>query len=261
MDSPNHGAAATINEHALLERPHGMTAYDWGRGVQTLLKSNLISSDKVVSIGHSAGACVMVLSTTFYSLDELPYTSMILVEPTMMTKESSAQAFKQLSEVMRVIESVKKRRDIWESREIARAWFEKRLPWKRWDSRILDAFIRHGLRDLPTATYPDRATGVTLACTRAQESVGYIYHQDGVDGNERLKDLCPRIPVHCIFGAEIDLIPNETHRDVYEGRRMASVTRVQGAGHLVTQEAPFKLAQAIWNALNQDYGNPRSSKL
>ncbi|KAJ7311459.1 hypothetical protein DFH08DRAFT_1087826 [Mycena albidolilacea] len=33
---------------------------------------------------------------------------------------------------------------VWESREVARAWLAKRLPWKRWDSRILDAFVvRH----------------------------------------------------------------------------------------------------------------------
>ncbi|KAJ6498321.1 alpha/beta-hydrolase [Mycena vulgaris] len=264
MDSPNHGEAAAINDKALLERPGGMTAYDWGRGVQVLLKSGLISSKKVVSIGHSAGACVMVLSTTDYSPDDLPYSSMILVEPTMMTKEILAEAFKHPTEIVRVMNAVKKRQDIWESREIARAWFAKRLPWKRWDPRILDGFIEYGLRDLPTAAYPDRANGVTLSCTRKQEAAGYIYHQDGVDANERLKALCPKIPVHCVFGAEIDLVPAETHRCVYDasqGRRMTSVTKIQGAGHLVTQEAPFKLAQEIWTALNHDYTNQGNSKL
>ncbi|KAJ7463440.1 alpha/beta-hydrolase [Mycena galericulata] len=260
MDSPNHGEAAAINEKALLERPQGITAYDWAKGVQTLLESGLVSSDRVVSIGHSAGACIQVLSTISNSPEVLPYSSMILIEPTMMTKEIFAQG-SELSEVTRVIDAVKKRRDTWESREVARAWFAKRLPWKRWDTRVLDAFIQYGLRDLPTATYPDRGSGVTLSCTREQEAVGYIYHQDGVDGNERLKDLCPRIPVHCIFGAEIDLVTNKTHRGVYEGRRMASITRIPNAGHLVTQEAPFKVAQHIWKALNHDYANEGKFKL
>jgi len=85
---------------------------------------------------------------------------------------------------------------------------------------------QYGLRDLPTAAYPDRANGVTLSCTREQEAAGYMYHQDGVDGNERLEDLCPKIPVHCIFGAEIDLIADETHRGVYQGRQMVSITRI-----------------------------------
>ncbi|KAK7012836.1 alpha/beta-hydrolase [Favolaschia claudopus] len=261
MDSPNHGEAAAVNEKALLFRPQGITGYDWGRGVQILLKSGLVQGLNLVSIGHSAGACIMILSTISYALDDLPYSSMILVEPTMMTKEIMAEAFKRPNEITRVMQAVKTRQDIWESREAARAWFAKRLPWKRWDTRILDTFIRYGLRDLPTAAYPDRANGVTLACTREQETVSYIYHQDGVDANDRLKDICPKIPVHCIFGSEIDLVTDETHRGVHEGRDMASVTRIKGAGHLVSQETPFELAQAIWHALVHDYVRKANSKL
>ncbi|KAJ7621153.1 alpha/beta-hydrolase [Roridomyces roridus] len=265
MDSPNHGEAAAINEKALLKRPQGMTGYDWGRGIQTLLQSGLISHDlKVVPIGHSAGACILVLSGTAYPLDKLPYSSMILVEPTMMTKEILDKTFKTPSELSRVIDAVKQRKDIWQSREVARAWFAKRLPWKRWDPRVLDIFIKYGLRDLPTASYPTQAQGVTLSCTREQESVGYVYHQDGVDANELLKELCPRIPVHCIFGAEIDLVTDENHRvihDASQGRRMASVATIEGAGHLITQEAPIKLADAIWKILSGDVGQDLSGKL
>lgn len=47
---------------------------------------------------------------------------------------------------------------------------------------------------------------MTLACTREQEEAGYIYHQDGLDSLERLKELCPIIPVHCILGSRIDLV-------------------------------------------------------
>ena len=44
-----------------------------------------------------------------------------------------------------------------------------------------------------------------------------------------------------------------------EGRRMASVTTVRGAGHLVVQEKPRGLALAIWNILLRDYGRPKSN--
>ncbi|KAJ7509016.1 hypothetical protein B0H11DRAFT_2270556 [Mycena galericulata] len=138
-----------LTKKALLERPQGITAYDWAKGVQTLLESGLISSDRLVSVGHSAGACVQVLSTiSSTSSSELrlsPYSAMILVEPTMMTKEIFAQG-SELSEMTRVIDAVKKRRDIWESREAARAWFTQRLPWKRWDARVLDAFVVRDFR-------------------------------------------------------------------------------------------------------------------
>lgn len=64
----------------------------------------------------------------------------------------------------------------------------------------------YGFRDLPTALYPDRSDGVTLACTRAQETAGYIYHQDGIDSLDRLSELCATVPVHCILGEKIDVV-------------------------------------------------------
>ncbi|KAJ7481535.1 hypothetical protein FB451DRAFT_1170737 [Mycena latifolia] len=154
----------------------------------------------------------------------------------------------------RILAAVKKRTNIWSSREIARAWFQQRLPWRRWDARTLDSLMKYGLRDLPTAAHPERADGVTLACTRKQEATGYMYDQDGVDANERLRLLCARLPVHCIFGAEIT--PEETRRgicDAAQGRRMASITKIPDAGHLVAQEKPYELAQAIWTMLNREY--------
>jgi hypothetical protein len=64
----------------------------------------------------------------------------------------------------------------------------------------------HGLRDLPTATYPDRKEGVTRRCTREQEAQSYLYFEDAFDSLDRLKELCSAIPVHSIFGTEIDLV-------------------------------------------------------
>ncbi|KAJ7175087.1 alpha/beta-hydrolase [Mycena crocata] len=255
-DHPNHGEAAAVNEIALLERSNGISGHEWGRGIETILKSGLISSPNIVPIGHSAGSVIAVLSTMGYPLDNLPYSSMILVEPGMMTREMFEQLSALTSEFGdRIKAAVQKRTDVWGSRDEARAWFQERKSWKKWDSRVLEAFLKYGLRDLPTATYPNRADGVTFSCTRAQETAGYMHEKDGVDGNERLRDICSRIPVHCIFGAEIDLVPDGIHQcvcDAADGRGMASITKIPGAGHLVTQEKPLKLAQAIWMVLCPD---------
>ena len=37
------------------------------------------------------------------------------------------------------------------------------------------------------------------------------------------------------------------------GRRMTSVVRVPGAGHLVVQESPGGVATAVWDVLRADY--------
>ncbi|EIN09173.1 alpha/beta-hydrolase [Punctularia strigosozonata HHB-11173 SS5] len=260
MDAPNHGRAAIINEQRLQTRPPGLTAYQWGRAVQILLKSGLIAGNGVVGIGHSAGACVMVLSTTGYPASHLPYRSVILVDPPMMTKEILDRSMQRNSPLIGVIELAKNRKDIWPSRSAAREWLAKRMPWRRWSQEVLDLYVEHALRELPTATYPDRKEGVTLSCTREQESAGYIFHQDGIDSLERLKELCPAIPVHCIFGGKSDLVAEETQQaivDENEGRRMATITRVAGAGHLVVQEDPKGLALAIWGTLHSNR-EPRS---
>lgn len=64
----------------------------------------------------------------------------------------------------------------------------------------------HGLRDMPTATYPDTSGGVTLACTREQEAAGYAYTDDGIAALDRLSDICPVLPVHAVFGSRKDVV-------------------------------------------------------
>jgi len=145
-------------------------------------------------------------------------------------------------------------KDIWPSRPAALEWFSKRIPWNRWDPRVLHLFVKYGLRDLPTATYPDNKEGVTRSCTREQAAQSYIYFEDAFDSLDRLKDLCHTIPVHTILGTNQDLVSKETHDaiiDPKQGRSMASVLHVD-SGHLIAQEEPAGLALAIWNILNVD---------
>lgn len=148
-----------------------------------------------------------------------------------------------------VIAAIVGKRGSWPTRQDARLWLSRRPPWKDWEPRVLDLFVEFALRDLPTETYPDAKGGVTLRCTRQQEVTGYTYHQDAIDGVERLTELCPILPIHCIFGEKTDLIAAETQAallDPNSGRKMASVARIPGAGHLVVQEQPFKLAECIF---------------
>jgi len=253
-DSPNHGEAAVINEEALLKRPQGISGYLWAHAIQTLLNSGLIVGKKIIGVGHSAGSTIMILSTTGYLLDRLPYSAMILVEPGSMTREIYAVAFQEPTLLKQVMEMTRSGKDIWPSRDAALEWFSKRGPWKRWDPRVLRLLVEHGLRDLPTATYPDRKEGVTRKCTREQEAQAYLYFEDAFDCLERLKDLCATIPVHTILGTKIDLVSAETHAaiiDPKQGRKMASVIKIDG-GHLIAQEKPAELASAFWNILNID---------
>lgn len=65
------------------------------------------------------------------------------------------------------------RRDIWPSREEAYKLLKARPAWKVWDDRVLQIYVKDGMRPLPTADYPDKTDGVTLKCSRIQETVRY----------------------------------------------------------------------------------------
>ncbi|KAI5309650.1 hypothetical protein KEM55_002735, partial [Ascosphaera atra] len=46
------------------------------------------------------------------------------------------------------------RRDIWPSRKEAEASFRRSKFYQSWDPRVLERWIKYGLRELPTAIYP-----------------------------------------------------------------------------------------------------------
>ncbi|KAI8974039.1 alpha/beta-hydrolase [Trametes punicea] len=256
IDAPNHGHAAMLNEDRLLAYPSGLTGGQWARAIGLFLKSGLVAPGcSVIGIGHSAGACILVQSTEGYAIERLPYSSIIMVEPPMMTPEILQQAIKKRAVLLRAIDVARVRKNVWPSRTAAKEWFAKRLPWRRWDTSVLDLYINHGLRDLPTAAYPDMKEGVTLTTTRDQEAGSYSHHEDGYAAMERLKVICPAMPVHCVFGEINDMVPPETQAAIVDetvGRRMCSVVRVAGAGHLVVQEKPYELALAIWGIIHRD---------
>ncbi|THH31621.1 hypothetical protein EUX98_g2571 [Antrodiella citrinella] len=160
--------------------------------------------------------------------------------------------------------SAKKRRDIWPSREVAYDWFANRWPWKFWDKRELNLYVKYGLHDLPTRTYPDRTDGVTLACTRIQEASGYIYYQDGIDSLDRLSELCSIIPVHCILGDRVEVVSDDIREatvDPAQGRKMASIITIDDSGHAAVQEHPEVVGDAVWKILISITSTNRASRL
>lgn len=104
------------------------------------------------------------------------FTSLILVEPVIVPDIFSGHgpSLSMLS---------LRRRDTWSSRSAAIA--AARKTHKRWNSRVLERWIRHGYRSLPTALYPQTESQgdsqanqndgpVTLTSSKHQEVMQYI---------------------------------------------------------------------------------------
>jgi pimeloyl-ACP methyl ester carboxylesterase len=69
------------------------------------------------------------------------------------------------------------RRDAWPSREVARQKFTSNKFYQAWDPRVLDLWIEHGLRSIPTAIVPSQGADdrrVTLTTTKHQEVTLYL---------------------------------------------------------------------------------------
>lgn len=84
------------------------------------------------------------------------------------------------------------RRDLWPSREEAVASFRGSSFYKSWDDRVLNRWLEIGLRDTPTALYPQaqgdaQSRPVTLLTSKHQEVFTFLRPNfDGLDSDGRL---------------------------------------------------------------------------
>jgi len=189
------------------------------------------------------------LSTSYFNPpSRIPFSRIILVDPPIWSKEKDGQD----SEIYKMVEVMTPvRKDIWKSVEDASKWLKARVPWGSWGERVFDAYVKYGLRSLPTAYYPDK-TGTTLTTHRLAENIAFTGKLFSYDALNRLNQICAHVPVHLIFGDNADMFERPTQESIInpqEGRVFASVTRLEDAGHLVVQEAPTKLASAIFDIL------------
>lgn len=104
------------------------------------------------------------------------FTSLLLLDPVIFRVEGMKGGQVQVTTL-----GSTHRRDLWPSRQAAAEALRKNRFYQTWDPRVLDKWINHGLRDVPTALFPDieaarKAAGsgpsdtpVTLTTTRHQE--------------------------------------------------------------------------------------------
>jgi pimeloyl-ACP methyl ester carboxylesterase len=145
-----------------------------------------------------------------------------------------------------------RRRDCWPTREAAEDYFRSREFYKRWDPRCLELHLKHGLRDLPTATYPDKA-GVTLATTKHQELYTFLrcvgpagnehveQHSVPADTWRKLKEVVP--PVLYIVGGDSDVSTPRANQRKMENTPTAEMESIPCVGHLVPMEKPTETGE------------------
>ncbi|KAJ4367426.1 hypothetical protein N0V83_007008 [Neocucurbitaria cava] len=119
----------------------------------------------LIGVGHSMGGCQLA---NLAILHPRLFETLILIDPVIQAKVSL------LGNVSPAFMSAK-RRDRWPSREEALKSFKKSKFYQTWDSRVLDRWVKYGLRDVPTKLFPDaKSPEVTLTTTKHQEVMTFL---------------------------------------------------------------------------------------
>ncbi|KAI5116764.1 hypothetical protein M0805_004981 [Coniferiporia weirii] len=253
IECPNHGASAELNEDALRRLPESIsnfTCEKYAVAVHRFLSAESFEGANVdfrrrnlIGIGHSLGGVAMAVLQQL--VPRIEFQAVILVEP--MLSPGGPEHLQPLR--VDLVRGAYERRDVWPSRQHALEALKQRGRTRMWDPRMLEVFVKYGLRTHPGARFTDTPyNGVTLCCSREQEAVMYR----DVDGPTKpvsdLNDACARLPIHVIFGAINDYIPREVHLAIIDPtspRQFASISHVENAGHLVPHQAPGALAKVI----------------
>ncbi|KAI0311528.1 Alpha/beta hydrolase fold-1 [Amylostereum chailletii] len=242
IECPNHGASAQLNEAALTHPLHKeqFSCRKYGLAAYRFITSTAGLKDKrLVCLGHSLGA--VAATFLFDIVPRITFYSLVLVEP--MISPGGIHHLYPLSN--RLVSLTLKRRDEWPNRDAALASF------RGWHPRVAELYVAFGLRDHP------RGEGATLACTRGEEAAMYRDLGSSEAAVALLNAACVALPVHLILGAVHDYLPPQVHADLAGGRPHASISTLQGLGHLIPQHAPDRLSAAVFAALFPDRGSSR----
>ncbi|KAH7017229.1 Alpha/beta hydrolase family-domain-containing protein [Ilyonectria destructans] len=177
-DCWNQGSSGIFNERILGNDPSWI---DHSRDLMNLINQKQSEMPHpIVGIGHSMGGTQLALLSLMHPR---LLRSLVLIDPVIQIRNGS---------IPPAILSTK-RRDVWPSREDAQNKFNKSKFYQSWDPRVLDAWVRYGLRALPTELHPsDSKDGrVTLSTSKHQELFTFLRPTYRDAPNESYTDIDP----------------------------------------------------------------------
>ncbi|KAK2834905.1 hypothetical protein FQN49_006799 [Arthroderma sp. PD_2] len=179
-DVAHQGQSGVLNENVLGNDP---SWYDHPRDLLNLINLKRAEMPRpIFGIGHSMGGNNLIsLSIIHPRL----LTSLILLDPVITRLDISEDVdFRQTKAKIPVSTLASTyRRDLWPSREAAERALKGSKFYQNWDPRVLERFIKYGLRELPTAIHPLESGSVntpvgkrpvTLTTTRHQEVFSFF---------------------------------------------------------------------------------------
>ncbi|KAH9865736.1 hypothetical protein J1614_009323 [Plenodomus biglobosus] len=162
-DVVNQGWSSVLNEDKLGDDPAWL---DHSRDLLHMVNVFRAQMPRpLIGVGHSMGGCQLA---NLSLLHPRLFETLILVDPVIQPRMS-------LSGNIGPAAASSRRRERWPSRAEALKSFKKSKFYQAWDTRVLDRWVQHGLRDVPTKLFPDaKAPEVTLTTTKHQEVMTFL---------------------------------------------------------------------------------------
>ncbi|PPQ72730.1 hypothetical protein CVT25_012357 [Psilocybe cyanescens] len=248
FDAPSHGHSAFLNGKTLSHRMNDVSISEIGAAIVSLVTSPYLEGHRIIAIGHSAGTSAVMYSTKLYHPADIPYEAIVLIEPPMIDRAVFNQNLKdRQSQIGYISKALLKQQSVWSNLEEARAWFKSRPPWNTWNENAFDLFMKHGLKEIIPGGE------ITPRCTKQQEVYAFTDFEPTFEAMDQIALVCKKVPIHVVFGGVNDMVPRysqDTVIDATKGREVSSVIRIPGAGHLIVQQFPDKLAEYIFKLLS-----------
>ncbi len=176
--------------------------------------------------GHSMGAVSSLLAAS--RLDVVP--RLVLIEPVVMPPRAywlfGGPLAPLLKNRMPIARQARRRRNGWPDREAALARYANHPTFKRWAPGMLEAYLQDGLAEQADGT-------MALACDPAWEAANYEAQGHDIGGAAR-KAASRASVLKAEFGSTVIRPSTLTARG-------ASLTRMDGVGHLAPMEAPDRV--------------------
>ncbi|TKA79379.1 hypothetical protein B0A55_02845 [Friedmanniomyces simplex] len=142
-DVAHQGASGVLNERKLGNDPSWL---DHPRDLFLMINHFRKEMKRpLIGIGHSMGGNNLVNISIMHPR---LFTTLILMDPVIQRQLSKQGNYSPAKASAR-------RRDRWPNRQVAEASFKRSKFYQTWDPRVLDLWIKYGLRNLPTYLYPD----------------------------------------------------------------------------------------------------------
>lgn len=262
LDFPNHGQTALLNRPVLDARKTAgkamCTTKDIALYLQAFLSTPSLKSSTVVGIAHSGSCTLWIFALTSMPPSLTPF-ALVMIEPTLMFPSLTPTDPRSIHGAANVRGSLAKR-DRWTDREALTKWLVGgKGVWRKWDKRVLSSYVRYGFEEVNESELGagKRKSYVTPTLRKDEESPLYACLSHTVEP-ESLGRACRAVEeagrgVHVVWADFEEFISKMAKKEILDAaeHRVVSQRTIKGAGHLVPQEKPDELGEALVEILNE----------